>query len=88
MIAHWSLMLSVVIVITITVGNVFAILQTDMKRFMAYSSISQAGYIVLAALSGSDQGTASLVYYVAVYIVANLAVFGVIGAVERRQGEL
>ena len=86
MIAHWSLMLSVVIVITITVGNVFAILQTDMKRFMAYSSISQAGYIVLAALSGSDQGTASLVYYVAVYVVANLAVFGVIGAVERQTG--
>ncbi len=86
MIAHWSLMLSVVIVITITVGNLFAILQTDMKRFMAYSSISQAGYIILAALAGSNQGTASLIYYVAVYIVANLAVFGVIGAVERKAG--
>lgn len=83
---RWSLLLSIVIVITITIGNVFAILQTDMKRFMAYSSISQAGYIVLAALAGSNQGTASLVYYVAVYIVANLAVFGVIGAVERHAG--
>lgn len=86
MMKDWSLMLSIVIVLTITVANLFAILQKDLKRFMAYSSISQAGYIVLAVLAGSAQGMASLVYYVAVYVVANLAVFGVIGAVEQHTG--
>ena len=86
MVADWSLLLSVVIVLTITIANIFAILQKDLKRFMAYSSIAQAGYIMLAVLGASAQGMASLVYYVVVYIVANLAVFGVIGTVEQHNG--
>lgn len=85
MIEEWSLMLSVVIVVTITIANIFAILQNNMKRFMAYSSISQAGYIMLAVLGADAQGMTSLVYYITVYIVANLAVFAVIGAVERHK---
>lgn len=86
MVKDWSLMLSVVIVLTITIANIFAILQSDLKRFMAYSSISQAGYIMLAVLGDSAQGLSSLVYYVVVYIVANLAVFGVISTVEQHNG--
>lgn len=82
----WGLMLSVTIVLTITIANVFAILQSNLKRFMAYSSISQAGYILLAVLAGNGQGMTALVYYIVVYIVANLAVFGVIGAVEQQTG--
>lgn len=85
MIENWSMMLSVVIVVTITIANIFAILQSNMKRFMAYSSISQAGYIMLAVLGANAQGMTSLVYYITVYIVANLAVFGVIGSVERHK---
>ena len=81
---RWELMLGIVIVLTITLANIFAILQDNMKRFMAYSSISQAGYIMLAVMAGSTQGTTSLIYYITVYIVANLAVFGVIGAIERQ----
>ena len=88
MASDWKLLFSVVIVLTITVANLFAILQSDLKRFMAYSSISQAGYIALAVLSGTDLGEASLVYYLTVYIVANLAVFGVIGAVEQHSDGL
>ena len=88
MVEDWSLLLSVVIVVTITVANLFAILQSDLKRFMAYSSISQAGYIMLAVLAGNEQGMASLVYYIVVYIVANLAVFGVITNVEQHTGGL
>lgn len=80
---HWVRMLSLVIVITITVGNLFAMRQHNMKRFMAYSSISQAGYILLAILGDSQQASASLVYYIVVYIVANLAVFGVINSIEQ-----
>lgn len=84
MTAHWTRMLSIVIVVTITVGNLFAMRQHNMKRFMAFSSISQAGYILLAMLGDYQQGTASLVYYVIVYTVANLAVFGVINAIEQQ----
>ena len=82
MTAEWSQMLSILIVATITIGNLFAIRQNQLKRFMAFSSISQAGYIMLAVLAGTPQGMASLVYYMVVYIVANLAVFGVIASVE------
>lgn len=80
---QWVRMLMVIIVITITVGNLFALRQRNMKRFMAFSSISQAGYILLAILGNPQQGTASLVYYIVVYTVANLAVFGVMNAIEQ-----
>ena len=73
MVENWSLLIAIVTVVTITLANIMAILQHDLKRFMAYSSISQA----------DGQGMASLVYYVIVYIVANLAVFGVITTVEQ-----
>lgn len=83
MLAQWTLILGIIIVVTITVANLFAILQSNMKRFMAFSSISQAGYIMLAVLANSAQGVTSLVYYIFVYIVANLAVFGIINMVEQ-----
>ena len=83
MTAQWSEMLCVVIIATITIANLFAIRQSNLKRFMAFSSISQAGYIMLAVLAGTPQGMASLVYYIIVYIAANLAVFGVINAIEQ-----
>ena len=51
---------------------------------MAFSSVSQAGYLILAILGEQTQGTASLVYYTVVYVVANLAVFGVINAIEQK----
>ena len=76
----WEKMLSIVIVATITIGNLFAIRQNQLKRFMAFSSISQAGYIMLAVLAGTPQGMASLVYYIIVYLVANLSIFGVISS--------
>ena len=84
MAAYWELMLDVVIVVTVTVGNLFAIRQSDLKRFMAFSSISQAGYIMLAVLGNSQMGIAALTYYVLVYVAANLAVFTVINVVEHR----
>ena len=59
-----------------------------MKRLMAFSSISQAGYIVLGALAGTAQGMASMAYYIAVYVVANVAVFAVISTIEQHTGGL
>ena len=86
MIEYWDYMLYIVIVLSITVANLFAIRQSELKRFMAFSSISQAGYIMLAVVGNSQLGVAALTYYVLVYIVANMAVFTVINVVEQNNG--
>lgn len=86
MVAQWQLLLYIVIVLSITVANLFAIRQKDLKRFLAFSSISQAGYIMLAVISGTPYGMTSLIFYVLIYMVANLAAFGVISAVEQHSG--
>ena len=82
----WTPVLWWLSVITITLGNLFALRQTDIKRFFAFSSISQAGYILLGIIAGSAQGMTATVYYVLVYVFSNLAVFGVISAVENASG--
>ncbi|MBR5171353.1 MAG: NADH-quinone oxidoreductase subunit N [Muribaculaceae bacterium] len=80
----WQWMLYAVIIITITVGNLFAIRQRNLKRFLAFSSISQAGYIMLGVISANVVGMASMMYYILVYIFSNLAAFGVIAVIERQ----
>ena len=82
MVDYWEPMLYIVIMLSITIANLFAIRQTELKRFMAFSSISQAGYIMLAVIGNSAAGLAALTFYVLVYVVANMAVFTVISAVE------
>ena len=84
MVEHWQILLYILIVLSITIGNLFAIRQTELKRFMAFSSISQAGYIMLAVVADNAMGIAALSYYVLIYVVANLAVFAIIGAIEER----
>ncbi|MBQ5605595.1 MAG: NADH-quinone oxidoreductase subunit N [Prevotella sp.] len=81
---YWTWLLYIVIVLSITIANLFAIRQKDLKRFMAFSSISQAGYIMLAVVGNSAAGITALTYYVLVYIVANMAVFTVISVVEEK----
>ena len=82
LVTYWEYLLYIVIVLSITVANLFAIRQSELKRFMAFSSISQAGYIMLAVVGNGQLGVAALTYYVIVYIVANMAVFTVINVVE------
>ncbi|MCD8387253.1 MAG: NADH-quinone oxidoreductase subunit N [Bacteroidales bacterium] len=84
----WSWMLYVLIILTITIGNLFAIRQKNMKRFLAFSSISQAGYIMLGVIADNTMGTAAMMYYILVYICSNLAAFGVIGAIENATGRV
>ena len=84
----WEWMLYALIILTITLGNLFAIRQTNMKRFLAFSSISQAGYIMLGVIACNATGVASLSYYVLVYVVSNLAAFGVIQAIENATGKV
>lgn len=85
---QWSAVLYGIIIVTITVANLFAIRQQNLKRFLAFSSISQAGYIMLGVIAGTPGGMASLVYYVLVYMCSNLAVFGVIAMIEQRTGKI
>jgi len=82
----WEWMLYALIILTITVGNLFAIRQRNMKRFLAFSSISQAGYIMLGVIAFNTIGLASLMFYILVYIFSNLAAFGVIQAIENASG--
>lgn len=79
---YWTYVMYVLVVLSITIANLFAIRQKELKRFMAFSSISQAGYIMLAVIGDNALGVAALSYYVLVYVVANLAVFTVISVVE------
>ncbi len=83
---HWQIALYILIVASITIGNLFALRQQNLKRFMAFSSISQAGYIMLGVIGGNALGASSVVFYILVYIVANLAIFGIINAVEQWSG--
>lgn len=80
--SYWMYVMYVLIVLSITVANLFAVRQKELKRFMAFSSISQAGYIMLAVVGDGHMGVAALSFYVLVYVVANMAVFTVISAVE------
>lgn len=80
----WHHILWIITVLTIVVGNLFAIRQKDIKRFFAFSSISQAGYIMLGVMAGTALGMTATVYFVLVYLFSNLAAFGVIAAVENK----
>lgn len=84
----WEWMIYAVIIATITIGNLFAIRQRNLKRFLAFSSVSQAGYIMLGVIGNNELSTTALMFYILVYIFSNLAAFGVIGAVENATGKV
>ncbi len=84
----WEWMLYALIILTITIGNLFAIRQRNMKRFLAFSSVSQAGYIMLGIIAFNSLGMAAMMYYILVYVFSNLAAFGVIGAIENASGKV
>ena len=88
LIEQWQITLYAITIATITIANLFAIRQQNIKRFFAYSSISQAGYIMLGIIGGTAQGMTALVYYILVYTAANLAAFGVITIIEQRTGKI
>ncbi|HLE01066.1 MAG TPA: NADH-quinone oxidoreductase subunit N [Bdellovibrionota bacterium] len=75
---HWSLPIALFAALTMTLGNVVAVTQQNIKRFMAFSAISQAGYLIMGFLGTSSEGVPAMLFYMLVYIVTNLAVFAVI----------
>jgi NADH-quinone oxidoreductase subunit N len=80
----WEPLLAVVAVLSMTVGNLAAITQSNVKRLLAYSSISHAGYILLGLVAGNDTGIQGVLVYVLVYTFMNLGAFLVIVALRRK----
>jgi len=83
----WYNILSVLSVLTMVIGNLFAIRQNNLKRFLAFSSVSQVGFILIGISGASQAGTASVVYFVLIYTFSNLGAFGVINLVSALTGK-
>ena len=81
---EWSQMLSALAVLTLIVGNVVAIVQTNLKRMLAYSTISNVGFIVLGFVAGTSDGYTAALYYTLIYILVALGSFGVILIASRK----
>jgi NADH-quinone oxidoreductase subunit N len=79
---QWYLMIFVLSIITILIGNLFALRQNNLKRFLAFSSIAQVGFILLGLSGTSIMGIASVIYFLLIYLFSNLAAFGVITLVS------
>lgn len=81
----WQIVLWVLAVATMTLGNVVAIAQTNIKRMLAYSSIAHAGYLLVAIIAANQLGAVSLMYYLVAYTLMNLGAFGVVILVGRKK---
>ena len=82
----WWAMLVSISIITMTLGNLVAIFQTNIKRMLAYSSIAQAGYILMGVVTLTQDGSGSSMFYLLMYIFTNIAAFGVIIMVSNVTG--
>jgi NADH-quinone oxidoreductase subunit N len=83
----WYNMLMILSIATMIIGNLFALRQQNIKRFLAFSSIAQVGFILLGISSNSVDGTSSVVYFILVYVFSNLAAFGVAAAIASQTGK-
>lgn len=82
----WASILAVLAAITMTLGNLVALKQTNIKRLLAYSSIAHAGYAMIGVVAVTELGVTSVVFYLLAYILTNLAAFGIVMAFERITG--
>jgi len=82
----WYNILFLISVLTMIIGNLFALRQQNMKRFLAFSSIAQVGFILIGITGYSAEGSASVIFFVLIYIFSNLAAFGVINLVSAVTG--
>ena len=87
MVFTWYYVLFVLSILTMIIGNLFAIRQNNLKRFLAFSSIAQVGFILIGIGGASQSGSASVVYFVLIYLFSNLGAFGVIGLVSALSGK-
>jgi NADH-quinone oxidoreductase subunit N len=83
---QWGAVLAAISVATMTLGNLIALSQRNLKRMLAFSSIAHAGYALIGIVAVSDMGVTSLVFYLIAYLVTNLAAFGVVTVFGRVVG--
>jgi NADH-quinone oxidoreductase subunit N len=83
---EWNNLLAVVAVLTMTIGNVLALVQKNIKRLLAFSSIAHAGYILIGVVALSQLGVTSVVFYLIAYLITNLAAFGIVMTFSRVVG--
>lgn len=84
--SHWQPVIWALAVLTMVVGNLLSVTQRDVKRMLAYSSVANAGYLLVAVATASPRAVASLLFYLAAYAVMNVGAFGVTLLVERNDG--
>src|SRR5688572_24806055 len=82
----WTLALAILAAVTMTVGNLLTLPQTNIKRLLAYSSVAHAGYVMIGVVAFNQLGAASVVFYLAAYIATNLLAFGIAMAYSRITG--
>jgi NADH-quinone oxidoreductase subunit N len=85
---RWSVAMWILAVLTMTLGNLVALVQQNIKRMLAYSSIAHAGYLLVALVAGGASGASSALFYLVVYALMNLGVFAVMIALQSRGQEL
>ncbi len=83
----WRDVVYIIAILTMTVGNLFALRQKNMKRFLAFSSIAQAGFLLLGIIAANQSGMAVVVYFVLIYVFSNLGAFGVVQAISLNTGK-
>jgi len=83
----WEDVIYLTSILTMTIGNLFALRQQNLKRFLAFSSIAQAGFIFLGIIGQSQLGMTTVVYFILVYIFSNLGAFGVVSVISNRTGK-
>ena len=83
----WYNMLILLSIATMIIGNLFALRQQNIKRFLAFSSIAQVGFILVGISSNSIQGITSVLYFILIYVFSNLAAFGVAAVISSQTGK-
>ena len=88
MVADWQGMLIIIAVLSMVVGNLAAIMQTNIKRMLAYSTISHMGFMLLGIISADNNGYSSAMFYIVVYVIMTLGTFGMIMLLSREEYEV
>ncbi len=83
----WYSMLVILAIATMVIGNLFALRQQNIKRFLAFSSIAQVGFILVGISNGDKAGITSVVYFILIYVFSNLAAFGVASVIAEKTGK-
>ena len=83
----WYTMLVILAIVTMVIGNLFALRQQNIKRFLAFSSIAQVGFILVGISSSDEMGITAVVYFILIYVFSNLAAFGVASVISQHSGK-